>query len=529
MGNWGGVDPDTFGSNWPNYFTSVDFADGFDQGSATGNVNFLHQGVRANFGNVVDALEHTYALAQNAIKVMGDDPTTVDDPSTTDAVENLEEFYWVSALPAPGQDPWENRIRDLTPDNFNNFPDGKVKLNGIINVNRVIDEEINSFYIAYSGGFMVGDMEANLGLGVRYEETTVTSTSIVTNVADLSWDGDNDWSQIADQNNRITLTSESSYDNVLPNIDFDLSVTDDVKVRASYSTTMARPAYADLKTEITISDIYQKQTSAGNPDLIAMESDNIDLSVEWYYDDASYVSAAYFTKDVSNFIGSGSILAPAYGLTDLRNSPAYNAAIAGGLNPSQEQALHDAVCGSAAPCTSADYLAANPGQTLPELLWTQSRPTNNRDAKIDGLELSVQHWFGDSGFGVQANYTMVDSDLEYDDTSTAEQFALIGLSDTANLVGMYENYGFQARIAYNWRDEFLSNTNQGGNNSPGYTEEYSQIDVSLGYEVNEYVSLTLEGLNVTGEDYRVRGRSAYQLYNFEDLGARYAAGVRVTF
>ena len=37
-----------------------------------------------------------------------------------------------------------------------------------------------------------------------------------------------------------------------------------------------------------------------------------------------------------------------------------------------------------------------------------------------------------------------------------EQFALLGLSDTANLTAIYEKYGFSARLAYNWRDTFLN-------------------------------------------------------------------------
>ena len=41
-------------------------------------------------------------------------------------------------------------------------------------------------------------------------------------------------------------------------------------------------------------------------------------------------------------------------------------------------------------------------------------PANQRSAKLDGWEFNVQHMFGDSGFGVSANYTMVDSGLKYD-------------------------------------------------------------------------------------------------------------------
>ncbi len=59
----------------------------------------------------------------------------------------------------------------------------------------------------------------------------------------------------------------------------------------------------------------------------------------------------------------------------------------------------------------------------------------------------MQHTFGESGFGVVANATFVDGDLGYDNLggplfepvglppqATESQFALTGLSDSANLV-----------------------------------------------------------------------------------------------
>lgn len=503
MGNWGGVDPDLFGSNWPSYFQSRNFGDAFDQSDATGNSNFLDFGLDGDFDAIKNALEYTNSLAQNAIKVIDDDPATAD----------VVEYYWTS----PGDTTMSPT--ELNPDNFNSFPNGKVQPNGHLDVNRVIEEDVNAFYLAFNGGFDIGGMAANLGLGIRYEETDVTSTAITSVPADLQWDGDNDWSMVAGVGVE-NVVEESSYDNVLPNIDFDISITDDIKLRASYSTTMARPSYADMKADKTIDNIYLKQASAGNPGLVALESNNLDLSAEWYYSDDSYVSAAYFTKDVSNFIGSEVVDSEVYGLRDARAGARYQAALDSGISANDEAALWAYVC-SGTPCGSTD--------TDPTMIWDLKQPTNNRDATIDGIELSIQHWFGGSGFGVQANYTMVDSDLEFDDTSADPQFALIGLSDTANLIAFYDKDGLQARLAYNWRDEFLSSVTQGGNNAPGYTEAYGQLDMNISYDITDDVTVSLEGLNVLGEDYRVHGRSDAQMFSFEDYGARYSLGLRVAF
>ncbi len=93
----------------------------------------------------------------------------------------------------------------------------------------------------------------------------------------------------------------------------------------------------------------------------------------------------------------------------------------------------------------------------PLYIFNVSTPVNNQDAKIHGFEFGGQYFFGESGFGVLANYTIVDGDIGYDVTSdpNTNQFALTGLSDSANAVLMFEKFGLSARLAYNWRDQFL--------------------------------------------------------------------------
>jgi len=167
----------------------------------------------------------------------------------------------------------------------------------------------------------------------------------------------------------------------------------------------------------------------------------------------------------------------------------------------------------------------------PLMIFRTAKPVNNTEAKIYGAEFAVQHFFGETGFGVQANYTLVRGDVGFDDETdpSVSQFALTGLSDTANLVAIYENDKLQARIAYNWRDEYLNQTNRGNSKNPLYVEAYSQIDVNVSYSVTDQLTVFLEGLNVTEENIRQFGRSESQLWYLEDLGARYQLGARYTF
>ena len=115
-----------------------------------------------------------------------------------------------------------------------------------------------------------------------------------------------------------------------------------------------------------------------------------------------------------------------------------------------------------------------PNAEDPLYTFAVNTPVNNKEAKIHGFELAGQYFFGDSGFGVLANYTIVRGDIGYDVTSdpNENQFALLGLSDSANASLMFEKFGLSARLAYNWRDEYLQNLNVGQFRNPIFVEAY---------------------------------------------------------
>ena len=155
-------------------------------------------------------------------------------------------------------------------------------------------------------------------------------------------------------------------------------------------------------------------------------------------------------------------------------------------------------------------------------------PSNSdQTATIDGFEFAIQHSFWDTGFGTILNYTIVNGDARFDNALDPNigQFALAGLSDSANAVLYYDKNGLQARVAYNWRDEFYA----GGNPNPFYVEAYSQIDASVSYEVRQGLTVFAEGINLTGESRRGHRRSD-EFVTFAQPGfARYTGGVRFSF
>jgi TonB-dependent receptor len=415
---------------------------------------------------------------------------------------------------------------------------------------RTITEEITTAFAQFSTYGYISELPFNLSVGLRYENTDITSSAQVTLPNAVAWESDNDFN-VRFGEGAESYSESASYDHLLPSLNFDISLRQDVKARFSYSTTIARPTYDQLSTAASdvsgptgptiLTGTTNGSASNGNVALIPLESDNIDLSVEWYFDDASYVSVGYYQKNIANFTGREPVTENVYGLRDATAGPRALAA---------QQALIDldiAVTDAnlfgmiAATENGITFNLADveqygidydilPNSDDPLMDFNVTKFVNNEEASIDGFELAIQHFFGDSGFGFQANYTTVNGDIGFDNNGdpSITQFALVGLSDTANLVAIYEKDGFQARIAYNWRDKFL-NSQARFVNEPGYTEAYAQIDFNASYQVNEELSVFFEGINLTGEDTRTHGRTAAQLWSLEEQKARFALGARYNF
>ena len=57
---------------------------------------------------------------------------------------------------------------------------------------------------------------------------------------------------------------------ILPSLDFDIDITDDAKLRMSWSETITRPTYADLQAGYSIDQLFRIDRgtgSGGNPEL----------------------------------------------------------------------------------------------------------------------------------------------------------------------------------------------------------------------------------------------------------------------
>ena len=398
----------------------------------------------------------------------------------------------------------------------------------VFNTDRRISEKTLAPYLQVATVFDLFQNPAHFTAGIRYETTDISSAALVPVPVTTTWVGDNEFNVVFSGESDFTRF-KGSYDNWLPAIDFDISPMEDVKLRASYSHTITRPDYASMQGGRTIDTLFRVgggTGAQGNPGLVPYKSKNIDLSAEWYYGRDSYLSVGYFHKDVSNFISSTRIDSSAFGLTTPVGGPRWNAAIAAIGSGATVGQIREYIIENFPDTVTGNIINAAPGDPL--VNFEIATPVNSdQTASLNGWEFALQHSFWDTGFGVILNYTIVNGDATYDNTqpSSVAQFALTGLSDSANAVAFYDKNGLQARVAWNWRDEFLAGTGP----NPFYTEEYWQIDASASYEFIPGFTGFVEAINLTGEGRRGHLRSKNNVTFVQPGFARYAAGVRFSF
>jgi TonB-dependent receptor len=358
------------------------------------------------------------------------------------------------------------------------------------------------FTLAYD----LGDMPLTVNLGARYAETKVDVAAVQSFVVDIVPTADATLFQNV-LGAATNINKGTTYANLLPSLNIKLEVQDDMIVRFASYDSLTRPTMDQMSPATTFNEPRRQNLTAngGNPALKPFRAENWDLAYEWYYQDANMFSFTVFNKEVEDFIVTLTGQ-ETYNMT-ARKGPLYNC-------------VSSPLCSSSVVPTTAELNGASE-------VYTVSRPQNGESARITGYEAALTHMF-DNGFGVTVNATVVDSNLNVG-ADTTQSFALEGLGDSQNFILFYEQGDYQARVAFNNREAFLRQLDNGFNGEPINTERFGQWDISASYDVNEYLTVFFEGINITEEELVQTGRFKNQIYSVEDNGSRYAVGVRGAF
>jgi len=243
----------------------------------------------------------------------------------------------------------------------------------------------------------------------------------------------------------VPLNSDRSGVDTLPSVNLRYELSPGLYLRGAASKTMTRPDFNQMSPSLTLNSApVIPLGGAGNPDLRPMRADNYDIALEKYLNKTTSIYLTGFRKNVDGFISS----------------------------------------------------VTNP-ETYDGITYQVTRPFNTGASVIRGAEFGYQQfydflpgWLG--GLGLQANYTYVDSDVE------DSALPLAGLSrNSYNVIGMYERGPLSARIAYNWRDDYLISLSSG---IPVYMDAYGWLDASVSYRFTDRISLAIEGTNLLGTE-----------------------------
>ncbi len=317
----------------------------------------------------------------------------------------------------------------------------------------------------------IGDKTWTGNIGVRLAYTELESKGHSNEILSIT--------DVGAGNQSFTFSNDSarnldnSYTDVLPSMNFTLELDEGLLLRTAFSKSLTRPTLTDLSTSrvVTGTNVGTEAITAGNPELEPTHSNNFDLSLEFFGENDT-AAIALFHKDISGFIAN---------------------------------------------------------QVVEEFVFDRNfevtKPVNGEDAEVTGLELAYTHYF-DNGFGLQGNYTLVDSRAEQNGQSST----LENVSDTSyNLSAFYENDRLSARVSYNNRGDYIRTTN-GKQGLSERVDEYNQLDLTTSFNINDSLTVYFEGVNLLDETEHVFFDGTPNLLRYyEERGRRFNIGLRGSF
>jgi iron complex outermembrane receptor protein len=305
------------------------------------------------------------------------------------------------------------------------------------------------------------------------------------------------------QGNTLELvTADRDYARWLPSANLVVDITPTLLARFAAAKTLARAGIGSLSPGGNLGLSGGNRTfSTGNPNLKPTESTNLDVSLEWYPTRGAIYAVAAFQKDIGTFVQSLSTQVP---FSEL------------GL-----------------PASLLEGSLASPTD-----VFIVSQPVNSSGGKLRGFEVNVQQPFSFlpgalANFGILANYTYVDSDIDYltaADGSSSVRASLIGLSKhAANGTLYYEDRKFSIRGSVAYRSSYLTAVPGTEGNSYNGTNRTINVDAQMSYNLTDRLKLSLEAINLTDEENDQFVDETNRLNVLTHSGRQFNLGARFAF
>jgi TonB-dependent receptor len=331
-----------------------------------------------------------------------------------------------------------------------------------------------------------------------------------------------------------------------------------LKVRLAASQGIARPTFAQINPKGSASGSYVGTYQSyfngnqGDPNLKPEKAEQFDASIEYYFQNGGMFHFSPFYKQIHNYIATGVT-------TESMTLDTY---VAGGTTGSGAAgcAAVQAVINNPTAASLAGLIGAYCPQTVSVVMV---KPVNEKEtATVKGFEVGISKYLDFvpepfNGFGVEANYTYIDSTqpgaLSYDmKGNKINGLPMVGLSkNTVNLALMFDKQPISIRLAYNWRDDFLittaayqttgqydysrvtgaASTNVVHYSLPVFQYPMGTLDANLALSLTDDIQWTFQASNLTKTVARVYMGTGDQKVNrsWYTADTRYTSQIRVKF
>ncbi len=347
-------------------------------------------------------------------------------------------------------------------------------------------------------------------------------------------------------NRNFAGVGENDNDIWLPSVNVNYALSDELIARFAASKTMARPAFDLLTPGFTATEspwgVDTSSVRNNNPRLQPLTSNNIDISLEWYFDKTGLLAVTLFRKDMKNFVERvrGEVflkdIRTEYGLTELALEDAIilPGAESEVVNPNftnDDGSSVVTVVNEVTPLNS-DCLPVRLAQNqIANVIPIRCQNfqaqllVNGKGSVTQGLEFSYSQTYDFlpgiwSGLGATFNYTFADSENE---AQFVEALAkeLKGLPQTytprhsANTTLYWEKDGHQVRLAHRFNsDQYVGAATSGHT----WQDSTTRLDLTASYKWSENISISIHALNLTDDVTRT-------YYTSESLELSNASGV----
>jgi TonB-dependent receptor len=362
--------------------------------------------------------------------------------------------------------------------------------------NKVIEKNLGVFAQA-DGEIALGEGEMRLlyDAGLRVVQTTQRS---------FGFQGEN-----------YVKIDRDPYVDVLPSANLAWWINNELVLRGAAARVMARPDLGNLNPGAGV-DSFAYIVTFQNPNLDPTKATALDTAIEWYFGEGALAALSLFYKDIETFPITES-QRNTFASTGLPRSVILATSPADLSGPGAE-----GTCGDPAGCWDVRRVQNGPGATLMGFEIALQAPFSTF---YSGLPIVLK----DMGF--IANYTYVDSEVEYQFLGNTLEERLIGLSNGSfNGTLYYEDPKFSARASVAYRSDYLIGGPGSQGNLWAYQEAETRMDASTSYNINEYVKVSLEGLNLLNTAFsQMVDVDAKRRLMYNKSGRTFLLGARVTY